>query len=81
MLFVTATTMTAGSMLLERWWGEIDSGRDLVKNWLNVGFSLFIILSVLSLLFMAAMRWIGLAMGLISFSRDPERQRGELREP
>ena len=70
MLWVTTTTLTAGSMLLARWWGEIDAGRDLAKNWLNVGFSLFIILSVLSLLFMAAMRWVGLAMGLISVKRD-----------
>jgi carbon starvation protein len=65
MLWVTATTLTAGSLLLERWWGEIDAGRELFKNWLNVGFSLFIILSVLSLLFMASMRWLGVAMGLI----------------
>jgi carbon starvation protein len=66
MLWVTSTTLTAGSLLLERWWGEIDSGRDLLKNWLNVGFSLFIILSVLSLLFVASMRWLGVALGLLS---------------
>ncbi|HYV35563.1 MAG TPA: carbon starvation CstA family protein, partial [Gemmataceae bacterium] len=65
MLFVTATTLTAGKIMIERWWSEIDAGRDLLKNWLNIGFSLFIILSVLTLLFMAAARWVGVAFGLV----------------
>jgi carbon starvation protein len=69
MLWVTATTLTAGSMLLARWWSEIDSGRDVLKNWLNLGFSLFIILSVLALLFMASMRWLGVALGLMHTRR------------
>jgi len=70
MLWVTTTTLTAGSLLLARWWGEIEGGRDLLKNWLNVGFSLFIILSVLALLFMASMRWLGVALGLVSSCRQ-----------
>jgi carbon starvation protein len=65
MLWVTTTTLTAGTLLLQRWGGEIQAGHDTFKNFLNVGFSLFIILSVLALLFMAAMRWIGVTMGLI----------------
>jgi carbon starvation protein len=69
MLFVTTTTLTAGSQLIVRWLGNIadlsaswtgsaDQTEALIKNWLNVAFSLFIILSVLTLLFMASARWI-----------------------
>jgi carbon starvation protein len=76
MLFVTATTLTAGSQLIVRWYGSINTLSEhwtgsseqtqlLVKNWLNVGFSLLIILSVLTLLFMASARWVGVASGLM----------------
>jgi carbon starvation protein len=77
MLFVTATTLTAGSQLIARWYSGITALSDhwtgspeqtqmLVKNWLNVGFSLLIILSVLTLLFIASARWLGVASGLMS---------------
>jgi carbon starvation protein len=66
MLWVTTTTLTAGSLLLTRWWGDIEAGREVFKNGLNVGFSLFIILSVLALLFMAITRWVGVVLGLVS---------------
>ncbi len=65
MLFVTTTTLTAGSQLISRWLANIERGDELVKNWLNVGFSLFIIMSVVALLFMAAMRWIGVMSGMM----------------
>jgi carbon starvation protein len=70
MLFVTATTMTAGSQLItERFPALIRQG-DVVKGYLNIGFSAFIILAVLALLFMAAVHWIGVAMGMLRPRRE-----------
>jgi carbon starvation protein len=65
MLFVTTTTLTAGGQLIQRWYGNIERGDALAKNWLNVTFSLFIILSVLTLLFLASARWASVVLGII----------------
>jgi carbon starvation protein len=73
MLFVTMTTLTAGSQLISRWYGLIQQGGDPFKFGLNIGFALFIILSVLALLFMAAARWTGVALGLVSPRVSPAR--------
>jgi carbon starvation protein len=76
MLFVTTTTLTAGSQLISLWLRLIADGADPVKYWLNIGFALFIILSVLALLFMAAARWVGVALGLV----QPGGERGAFAE-
>jgi carbon starvation protein len=71
MLFVTMTTLTAGSQLIARWYGLIQQGADPFKFGLNIGFALFIILSVLALLLMAAARWAGVALGMVN-PRKPD---------
>jgi carbon starvation protein len=62
MLFVTATTLTAGAeMVGKRFPAMIEAG-DRVKGYLNIAFSLFIILSVLALLFLASARWLSVIL-------------------
>jgi carbon starvation protein len=83
MLFVTATTLTAGAQMVGKRFPDMIAAGDVVKGSLNIAFSVFIILSVLALLFMASMRWIGVATGMMRAQRnDPGAQtRGESTDP
>jgi carbon starvation protein len=70
MLFVTATTLTAGAQMVGKRFPAMIADGDVVKGSLNIAFSVFIILSVLALLFIASMRWIGVATGLMQNRRS-----------
>ncbi len=73
MLFVTATTMTAGTQMLTQFVQLTTSGRwSALKGWLNIGLTVFVIGCVATLLLMAASRWIGISTGLIRRSSAPE---------
>lgn len=73
MLFVTATTMTAGTQMLTQFVQLTTSGRwSALKGWLNIGLTVFVIGCVATLLLMAASRWIGIWTGLIRRSSVPE---------
>ncbi|MCS6975722.1 MAG: carbon starvation protein A [Gemmatales bacterium] len=73
MLFVTATTMTAGTQMLTQFVQLTTSGRwSPLKGWLNTGLTLFVISCVAMLLLMAASRWIGIWTGLIRPAPRPD---------
>ena len=59
MMFVIATTMTAASQLIKIWVGQMERYEmPLVKGWLNVAFTVFIVACVASLLLIAVARWL-----------------------
>jgi carbon starvation protein len=65
MLFVTATTMTAGSQMVGgQFPAMIKQGKE-VQGWLNIALALFVMVSVGTLLVMAVSRWLGIAGGLL----------------
>lgn len=63
MLFVTATTMTAGVQMINKFMLWID--RDPVKWTLNIAMTVFVMASVGTLLIMAASRWVAVIGGLM----------------
>jgi carbon starvation protein len=59
MAFVTATTMTAGYQLIDLWLATLVPKQETaLKGVLNIAFSAFIIISVLTLLLIAASNWL-----------------------
>lgn len=65
MLFVTTTTMTAGVQMAQKFAADMASGRALVGG-LNLGLTLFVMVSVGLIVLMALARWIGVAGGMVS---------------
>ncbi len=78
MLFVTTTTMSAGVIMIDRFRGMIGQGTDLIQNGmagpgaalqlkgaLNLGLTLFVMVSVGFIVLLAASRWVGIAGGMI----------------
>jgi carbon starvation protein len=71
MLFVTATTMTAGVQMVERFRvlmaeGAAREDRELVlKGLLNLGLTLFVMVTVGLVLLMAVARWVGVLSGAV----------------
>jgi carbon starvation protein len=70
MLFVTATTMSAGVIMSGNFYDMIEAGQTL-RGSLNLGLTLFVMVSVGFILLLAASRWIGVAGGMIK-SRTTE---------
>ena len=65
MVFVTATTMTAGAnMIFSQFPAMIRSGQKFT-GYLNIVLTLFVILCVGTLLLIAASRWVGVVTGMI----------------
>src|SRR5581483_11860217 len=78
MLFVTATTLTAGGQMLPQFLrlielGPAKGGWSVLKGGLNIGLMLFVIVCVLALLLQALARWVAVARGLVP-QREPFRQ-------
>jgi carbon starvation protein len=65
MLFVTTTTMTAGYLMAQQF-----VRMNSVRGYLNLGLTLFVVLSVALLLLLAVSRWIAVSSGLVSGHRD-----------
>jgi carbon starvation protein len=77
MLFVTATTLTAGAQLVGvQFPGDIATGHKLsntsliVKGWLNISLTLFVIVCVGTLLLMAVSRWVAVLRGMIPVKKE-----------
>jgi carbon starvation protein len=64
MLFVTATTMTAGVLMVGRFMDDI-SGGNLLRGSLNLGLTLFVMASVGMILLLAVSRWYGVLTGMV----------------
>jgi carbon starvation protein len=69
MLFVTATTLTAGAMMVQQFFGLIE--RNPLKWILNIGLTVFVIACVLTLLLMAVGRWVAVWKGAIAVVPEP----------
>ncbi len=66
MVFVTATTLTAGAQMVPQFLKLVDSGAwGPVKGYLNVGLMVFVMACVGVLLLLAASRWVAVARGLV----------------
>jgi carbon starvation protein len=65
MLFVVSTTMTAATqMVCVQFPWMISQGR-VLTGWLNIGLTLFVVVTVMTLLLMAAARWVAVLGGMI----------------
>jgi carbon starvation protein len=65
MMFVTATTLTAGAEMVGFQFPAMIQGGQVVKGWLNIGLTLFVIACVGALLVMAASRWVAVMAGMV----------------
>jgi carbon starvation protein len=73
MLFVTTTTMTAGSQMIPRFLDLVHEGQAL-KGGLNLALMVFVMACVGLLLLQAASRWIAVASGLVQGGRQTRRE-------
>jgi carbon starvation protein len=81
MLFVSATTLTAGYRMAQQWITEIGEATRLNKSalvWtdtLNLSLMLFVIISVLLLLLIAVSRWVAVLAGMVPATPRVEAQK------
>ncbi len=64
MLFVLSTTMSAGVLMTGQFVGMINAGQG-VRGWLNLGLTLFVMVSVGLIVLLAASRWFAVVSGMI----------------
>jgi carbon starvation protein len=64
MLFVTATTMTAGVLMAGEFMADI-SGGAVLRGSLNLGLTVFVMASVGMILLFAVSRWYGVLTGMV----------------
>jgi carbon starvation protein len=67
MLFVTSTTMTAGTQIV---FAQFKAGS--ITGYLNVSLTIFVMTSVATLLLIASSRWVGVITGLIPLRTEPK---------
>ncbi|MCC6418183.1 MAG: carbon starvation protein A [Gemmataceae bacterium] len=65
MLFVTATTMTAGVQMVERFFVMAGRPGEQVRGILNLSLTLFVMLAVAAVLFIAVSRWLAVVGKLV----------------
>jgi carbon starvation protein len=64
MLFVTSTTMTAGVVMCQGFWVQLQDG--LLRGGMNLALTLFVMVSVGYILLLSASRWVGVMMGAVA---------------
>jgi carbon starvation protein len=64
MLFVTATTMTAGVQMVGQF-RALMAGGEVLKGLLNLGLTLFVMVSVSLVVLMAVARWVAVLSGIV----------------
>jgi carbon starvation protein len=69
MLFVCSTTLTAGATMLQRFAEQAGGGQKLTGI-LNFSLTLFVIVTVATLLLLAASRWVAVLAGIIAVQPD-----------
>ena len=69
MLFITATTMTAGSQMIQQFLSLMGQG-EVLKGVLNLSLTVFVMVCVGLLLLQAASRWIAVAAGLLPLPKE-----------
>jgi carbon starvation protein len=65
MLFVTATTLTAGTQMIQYQFPGMIRAGEVGKGVLNISLTVFVIASVGMLLLMALVRWLAILLGLV----------------
>lgn len=70
MLFVITTTMSAGVLMVGQFAGMIQRGQT-VRGSLNLGLTLFVMVSVALVVLLGASRWIAVASGMIKPRPEP----------
>ncbi len=70
MLFVTATTMTAGAQMVSVQFPSLIKQGQALTGWLNIALTIFVVASVGTLLLMAASRWVAVVGGLVPAARE-----------
>ena len=70
MLFVTATTMTAGVQMVGQFIGMLKHEATALRGALNLAMTLFVMVSVGLLLLIAASRWIAVLGGMIAVRKE-----------
>jgi len=65
MLFVTATTMTAGVSMSGQFWRMMEGGQ-AVRGSMNLALTLFVMVSVALVMLLAASRWFGVWSGMVT---------------
>jgi hypothetical protein len=70
MLFVTATTLTAGSEMVGRRFPAMISGGQVAKGALNLALTIFVMACVAVLLLQAVVRWVLVARGVVPVRRE-----------
>jgi carbon starvation protein len=68
MLFVTATTMSAGGLMIRQFAALFE--RNPLKWGLNIGLMVFVIVCVMTLLLIAAARWVAVLTGKIPLRKE-----------
>jgi carbon starvation protein len=71
MLFVTATTMTAGAEMIGKQFPAMIEAGQKWTGVLNIALTVFVIASVGSLLLLAASRWVAVVSGMIRVRKEP----------
>jgi carbon starvation protein len=71
MLFVTATTMTAGVITMGQFWEMMQSKGQWLTGLLNFLLTLFVMVSGATLLLMAIARWVAVLGGMANLRREP----------
>src|SRR5205807_1426185 len=64
MLFVTTTTLTAGTLMIRQFLERVES--DPLKWMLNISLTVFVITCVGLLLLIAVSRWVGVLSGMVA---------------
>jgi carbon starvation protein len=70
MLFVIATTMTAGVQMSQRFWGQLSKPDQAITGGLNLVLTIFVIACVGMLLLMAASRWVAVMGGMVDHRKE-----------
>ncbi|MCI0465226.1 MAG: carbon starvation protein A [Gemmataceae bacterium] len=81
MLFVTATTMTAGVQMSGRFWEMMTTQGEGLRGALNLTLTLFVMVSVASVLLIAVSRWLLVMRGLVPIHAEEAPSEGESAPP
>jgi carbon starvation protein len=69
MLFVTATTMTAGAEMISGTFVPLIQAHQVLKGTLNLGLTIFVMVTVGTVVLMAAARWLAVLGGMVPAGR------------
>jgi len=73
MIFVTTTTMTAGYLMAQQFVDRTNkTSEQIVRGYLNLGLTLFVVTSVALLLLLAVSRWLAVGSGMVPAHKEED---------